>query len=635
MKATLGLTGLTINAMALIAPGAFLWLTFAMQSQYGAPLAGQDMWAGIALALLLCFATAISYAELSKLYPGAGSSYFFAEQAFLGKTSHRRYARFAKFVVGWSSHLYYWVYPGVMVGVTAMLVGYLLGQLWPATFNAGFPSIIFMSLFCVAFSYGVSYIAYRGVVGSTGVNMAINVVQITALIVFSIIAIAYRVKHPDGSQGYTLDQDGTPTSVVYETEKDKDGKDVPKKIKDPKTGEESYAVMKGADGKDKPIALSYAPDQAVTSADNPDPSIKEKVLSFQFHRTAGSVTSPHSMSYVIIQACIAILILVGFESVTSMGEEAKNPKRDIPIAVLASLGIQGLVCYLVEYFAANYFLNSGYTMTTAAGSSAPIGDMMYIVGTWLFGSAAAGKAFMMVQAFTVFLALIGTTLSCVSTGARVTYAMGRDEEVPSHFGLLHGKHLTPHRTIWTLAALSAAIGIICIVGAFWGPAAPSDDTLKSLPKNGWYSIGVPATHDIAAGRPNTMLTMTLVSNFGTFVLYMLTCLTAMIAFKEHHTFREVKHSVIPMFGFLANLVCMLFYLIGPFTVDGMSWKESYLALGIALVWGIYGLRYFFKSSKAKGKSVWIDDASVAAPPSGTASPAVSVSPSTAGSPSPN
>ena len=31
MKATLGLTGLTMNAMALIAPGAFLWLTFAIQ----------------------------------------------------------------------------------------------------------------------------------------------------------------------------------------------------------------------------------------------------------------------------------------------------------------------------------------------------------------------------------------------------------------------------------------------------------------------------------------------------------------------------------------------------------------------------------------------------------------------------
>ena len=29
MQSTLGLTGLTMNAMALIAPGAFLWLTFA------------------------------------------------------------------------------------------------------------------------------------------------------------------------------------------------------------------------------------------------------------------------------------------------------------------------------------------------------------------------------------------------------------------------------------------------------------------------------------------------------------------------------------------------------------------------------------------------------------------------------
>ena len=55
---TLGLTGLTVNAMALIAPGAFLWLTFQIQALYGAPLAGSAMWFGIVLALALCFATA-------------------------------------------------------------------------------------------------------------------------------------------------------------------------------------------------------------------------------------------------------------------------------------------------------------------------------------------------------------------------------------------------------------------------------------------------------------------------------------------------------------------------------------------------------------------------------------------------
>ena len=113
-----------------------------------------------------------------------------------------------------------------------------------------------------------------------------------------------------------------------------------------------------------------------------------------------------------------------------MGEEAKNAKRDIPRAVLLSLLIQGVVCYLIEYFAAGYFLNSGYPLTTAAGSSAPIGDMMVICGTWLFGSPEAGWWFMFIEAITVLLALVGTTLSCICTGARVTYAMGATRKCP-------------------------------------------------------------------------------------------------------------------------------------------------------------------------------------------------------------
>jgi basic amino acid/polyamine antiporter, APA family len=78
MQATLGLTGLTMNAMALIAPGAFLWITFVVQAGYSWP-SGMAMWAGIFAALMLAYATAISYSELAKLYPGAGSSYLFAE----------------------------------------------------------------------------------------------------------------------------------------------------------------------------------------------------------------------------------------------------------------------------------------------------------------------------------------------------------------------------------------------------------------------------------------------------------------------------------------------------------------------------------------------------------------------------
>src|SRR5579863_5658964 len=214
-KATLGLTGLTINAMALIAPGAFLWLTYQEQALYGAPLAGCAMWFGLLAALLLCFATAISYAELSKLFPGAGSSYLYAEQAFLSKTHAYRFARIAKFFTGWASHLYYWVYPGCMVGVTAILGGYLLNQFWPDTFSGSYNSPLFMILFCVVFALGVAYIAYRGVTGTTGVNTVINVIQISALLVFSVIALAYRFNHKDGDVGWHLSNG---TAINYQVD---------------------------------------------------------------------------------------------------------------------------------------------------------------------------------------------------------------------------------------------------------------------------------------------------------------------------------------------------------------------------------------------------------------------------------
>jgi APA family basic amino acid/polyamine antiporter len=597
MKGTLGLTGLTMNAMALIAPGAFLWLTFQQQSVYGAPMAGIAVWFGIFVALLLCFATAICYAELSKLYPGAGSSYFFAEQAFLSKTHAYRFARIAKFMIGWSSHLYYWVYPGVMVGVTAILFGYLLSQVLPSTFTSAIGSPIAMYAFCALFAFGVAYIAYRGVTSSTSVNIAINVIQITALMIFAVIAIGYRTSHPEGSEGWTLDPDGKPTQYVLAL----DDKGNP--VKDDK-GE--YIPQKDASGKPVKFTVSYKEPTTQEAVDKDKPE-GDKQETFQYHESAASVVSPHGVSYMFIQACIAILILVGFESVTSMGEEAKDAKRDIPRAVILSLVIQGAICYLIEYFAAGYFLHNGYTLTRAAGASAPIGDMMVIVGTNLFGSPLAGWWFMMIEAFTVFLALVGTTLACMNTGARVTYAMGRDEELGSHWGLLHGKNLTPHTAIWALAGISAVVGILTVSMYLCGGAATSsmDTALTDSQQNSiWYSIGV-FKYETAKNLPNSLVVMTLTSNFGTFMLYMLTCIIAMVAFYEHHTFSGFKHVVVPIFGLLANLACMLFYLIGPFTVSGMSILEPYIALGLAAVWGIWGLLYFLLLSKMKGRSTLV------------------------------
>ena len=105
MKKTLGLFGLTINAMAFIAPGAFLWLTIQAQAaqvdQDGVSTA-PDIWFGLFLALILSFLTAASYAWLARRYPdaGAGSSYYFAQRALIDRGSSTRAAHNAKFASG-------------------------------------------------------------------------------------------------------------------------------------------------------------------------------------------------------------------------------------------------------------------------------------------------------------------------------------------------------------------------------------------------------------------------------------------------------------------------------------------------------------------------------------------------------
>ena len=50
---------------------------------------------------------------------------------------------------------------------------------------------------------------------------------------------------------------------------------------------------------------------------------------------------------------------------------------------------------------------------------------------------------------------------------------------------------------------------------------------------------------------------------------------------------------------------MLFYLVGPFMVTGMSKLEPFIALGVAAVWGLYGAAYFVLASKSKGQSILV------------------------------
>lgn len=498
LKRTLGLTGVTVNAMALIAPGAFLWMTFQLQAantNSNGVSSAKDMWTGIVAALVVAFLTAFSFAELARRYPNAGSggAYYFAEKAFLEKNNpnHRKLARVSKFLTGWAAHLFYWVYPGVMVAFMAVLVTYLARQ-----FGVTIPTIGQLAIAWL-FAGLVGFIGMRGISGSTMVSIIINIIQLTALIGFGVLAILFRVQNPLGV--------------------------------------------------------------------NP---------AGWYHPVATSIVVPHNLTGMLFQSTIAILILVGFESSTALGAEAKNPRRDIPRGVLLSLAIQGLLAYLFEYFAANYALSDKLVSAdgklvgigAAAASGAPIGDMAIQIGnTFLHGN---GFAFMLVIAFTVAIALLGTTLAAMNTGVRISFAMAQDAEMPEVMGLLHDKYTTPHMGLLIMVVVSALIATIGVLG------------------------GVTALTGI-----------TLASNLGTFFLYTLICALTIVAFIGDATFNYVKHALVPFLGLVTNVVMTLAIFIIGIQSGGATARSTYLALAITGGWLGVSVIYFLVSSVRKGQPI--------------------------------
>ena len=493
MKKTLGLTGVTVNAMALIAPGAFLWITFQIQAANTG--GATDMWTGIVAALIVAFLTAIAFSEMARRYPeaGAGGSYYFAEKAFLerDKESHQRFARIAKFLTGWAAHLFYWVYPGVMVAMMAVLITYIFGQF---NINITIPEQIGIA---IAFSVFIGLIAVRGITGSTNVAIAINVIQLVSLVGFSILAIMFRVQNP-----------------------------------------------------------LHATQWA--------------------HPVASSVIFPHSLSAMLFQSTIAILILVGFESSTSLAGESLNPKKDIPRGVLISLVIQGLFAYLLEYFAANYAVCEKLTFTNpdgsivtgmdaAAASGAPIGDMVRLIGDAMLGGN--GFILMIIIAITVALAVVGTTLAAINTAVRVSFAMAQDKEMPEMLGALHEKHASPHVGVWVLVVVSAILGSIGVLNV-------------------------------------TALTgITLASNIGTFALYALICGLTFVTFVGREEFSSVKHAIIPFLGLVGNIGLLVGVVFIGLTTPGVSEDATKMALYITGGWGLVSVIYLVWNSKKIGKAI--------------------------------
>ena len=182
----------------------------------------------------------------------------------------------------------------------------------------------------------------------------------------------------------------------------------------------------------------------------------------------------------------------------------------------------------------------------AAASCAPIGDMVKNLGDALLGNMGFGL--MIIVAIVTAIAVVGTTLACINTGVRVTYAMAKDKEAPSFLGFLHSRHATPHTAVYAITIASAIIG----------------------------GFGVLSVTNLTA--------VTFFSNIGTFILYGMTNLIALIAFLRHPQRNVFTHIIVPVLGFLANILMLFAVLYLGILGGGDTQTAAMMSIIATAVW---------------------------------------------------
>lgn len=140
---------------------------------------------------------------------------------------------------------------------------------------------------------------------------------------------------------------------------------------------------------------------------------------------------------------IALFAAQGFEVVPVPAGEARAPGRDVPFAVLSSLGVASLLYVVVQAA----LVGSGADL--AAASDAPLADAALAIAPALGVVIAVGGLI--------------STLGFVSGSAlgtpRYLYAVALDGQLPRRLSAIHSRYQSPHLAVLTTATLA----IVCVV----------------------------------------------------------------------------------------------------------------------------------------------------------------------------
>lgn len=224
-------------------------------------------------------------------------------------------------------------------------------------------------------------------------------------------------------------------------------------------------------------------------------------------------------------ASIAVLTYIGFDGISTLSEEVKNPRRNILLGTVGTCLIIGTLSAVQVYSA---------QMVWPASQPYPDIDTAYVH----IAGRAGGAALFSVLSWTLVVASIGSASGAMLAGARLLYGMGRDGALPrSFFGYIHPVRHIPSRNV-------LLIGILCAIGAFV----------------------------ISYQRGAELL------NFGALIGFMGVNLSALLHYFVRGRDRRIGFLIPPVVGFLVCLYLFLSLSL-PAKIAGAIWLLAGLAYG--------------------------------------------------------
>ena len=232
-------------------------------------------------------------------------------------------------------------------------------------------------------------------------------------------------------------------------------------------------------------------------------------------------------------ASIAVLTYIGFDGISTLSEEVKNPRRNILYGTVGTCLIIGVLSVVQVYWG---------QMVWPASTPYPDIDTAYLH----IAGRAGGDLLFQTLTWILVLATVGSASGAMLAGARLLYGMGRDGALPKgFFGYVHPVRRIPSNNV-------LLIGVACMIGAF----------LIS------YQMGAELL------------------NFGALIGFMGVNLSSLMYYYVRKRDRHWSHLVFPAVGFL---VCFYLWLSLSWSakIVGASWMTFGVIYG---AWKTHGFK---------------------------------------------